>query len=365
MLTKHFNFRNGTSRVIHEVSTRLAARGHEVHIFCNRRPPSYAAGPILHHLPMLPLGSWAKTLSFNAGCSFQMRLGHFDIVHGHENTTAQDIVTVHNFRTAHLIARGLPLSRWDPHLWIERRQFGNRRLKRIITLSEMVKRDVHRHFGIPLDRIVVIPSGVDAARFHPGLRPAHRARVRREMGLSEDDLSVLFVASGNFIKRGLLNLFSAVQHRSLPRLKIVIIGGDRLGPYRTRALEMGIVDRIIFLPFAPRIEELHAGADGLIFPSYYETFGIVPLEAMASGLPVVVTAQCGVSELITDGRDGLILKHSEDIEGMAGALAALEDPAVRERMGRAARATAERHTWDAAAEKTMQVYEAIRSERDG
>ncbi|MBI3995511.1 MAG: glycosyltransferase family 4 protein [Nitrospirae bacterium] len=365
MLTKHFNFRNGTSRVIYEVSTRLAARGHEVHIFCNRQPSSYADGPVLHHLSVLPLGSWARVWSFNAGCSFRMRRGRFDIVHGHENTTEQDVVTVHNFRTAHLIARGLPLSRWDPHLWIERRQFGSRRLKRVITLSEMVKRDAHRHFGIPLDRIVVIPSGVDTARFHPGLRPAHRVRVRREMGLSDDELAVLFVASGNFIKRGLLNLFSSVQRRPLPRLKIVIIGGDRLDPYRTRAQEMGIGDRILFLPFAPRIEELHAGADGLIFPSYYETFGIVPLEAMASGLPVLVTAQCGVSELITDGRDGLILKHSEDIEGMAVALAALEDPAVRERMGRAARATAERHTWDAAAEKTMQVYEAIRTERDG
>jgi UDP-glucose:(heptosyl)LPS alpha-1,3-glucosyltransferase len=228
----------------------------------------------------------------------------------------------------------------------------------------MVKRDVHGYYGIPLNRIVVIPGGVDTARFHPGLRPAHRARVRSEMGLSEDDLSVLFVASGNFVKRGLLNLFSAVQRRPVSRLKIVIIGGDRLGPYRDRARALGIAGRLIFLPFAERLEELHAGADGLIFPSYYETFGIVPLEAMASGLPVIVTAQCGVSELITDGRDGWVLKHSEDIEGIASALAALEDPALRERMGRAARVTAERYRWDVVAEKTMRVYEEIIQGRD-
>jgi UDP-glucose:(heptosyl)LPS alpha-1,3-glucosyltransferase len=294
-----------------------------------------------------------------------MRLRHFDIIHGHENTTEQDVVTVHNFRRVHLIARGLPLSRWDPHLWIERRQFKHERLKRVVTLSEMVKRDVHGYYGIPLNRIVVIPGGVDTARFHPGLRPAHRARVRSEMGLSEDDLSVLFVASGNFVKRGLLNLFSAVQRRPVSRLKIVIIGGDRLGPYRDRARALGIEGRLIFLPFAERLEELHAGADGLIFPSYYETFGIVPLEAMASGLPVIVTAQCGVSELITDGRDGWVLKHSEDIEGIASALAALDDPALRERMGRAARVTAERYSWDVVAEKTMRVYEEIIRGRDG
>jgi UDP-glucose:(heptosyl)LPS alpha-1,3-glucosyltransferase len=223
----------------------------------------------------------------------------------------------------------------------------------------MVKRDVHGYYGIPLDRIVVIPSGVDTVRFHPRHRETHRARVRREMGLSDDDLSVMFIASGNFVKRGLLNLYSALQRRPVSRLRIVIIGGDRLGPYRDRARALGIEGRLIFLPFAERLEELHAGADGLVFPSYYETFGIVPLEAMASGLPVIVTAQCGVSELITDGRNGLVLKHSEDIEGIASALAALEDPALRERMGRAARATAERYTWDAAAEKTLQVYEEI------
>lgn len=357
--TKHFNFRNGSSRVIHELALRLSARGDVVHIFCNRRPGTYEAGPVLRHVPMLPLGAWAKALSFNAVCAARIRREGFDLVHGQGNTVDQDLLTVHNCRMANRIARGRPVLRPDPHLWIERRQFGSSRLKRVITLSEMVKRDVHRHYGFPLDRIVVAGGGVDAERFHPRLRRIHRGPIRCEWGLKDEDLAVLFVASGNFVNRGLLNLFSAVRQRPAPRLKIVVVGGDRLAVFRTRAREQGLAERFIFRPFAARIEELHAGADALVFPSYYDAFGIVPLEAMASGLPVIVTAQCGVAEWITDGRNGLIVKHSEDLDGLANALAALEDPALRERLGREARAAAEGMTWDASIGKIMGVYREV------
>ena len=356
MLTKHFTLRNGSSRAIHEAASRLSARGHDIQIFCNRNPIRYDAGPALRHVPMLPLGSWGRVLSFDWGCRRRMAAERFDIVHGHGNTADQDVVTVHICRKANRLARGLPLRLRDPHLFIERRQFENRRLRRIIVFSERLKRDLYHLYGIPPERVAVIPNGVDADRFHPRLRPLHRNRIRREIGLSDRDLAVLFVASGNFENRGLPNLLSAVARRTNDRVKLIVAGGDRAGPHRAQSRRLGIEDRVIFLPFAERIEELHAGADALIFPSYYDTFGSVALEAMASGLPVVVTASCGVSELITDGHNGLVLKHSEDLDGTAAALAALEDAGLRERIGREARATAERYSWDSVAERTLQVY---------
>ncbi|MBI3597182.1 MAG: glycosyltransferase family 4 protein [Nitrospirae bacterium] len=356
MLTKHFNFRNGSSRSIHEVAIRLTARSHEVHIFCNRRPDAYPRMPVLRHVSMLPMGSWARAFTFDRGCRRRIHAEPFDIVHGHGNTVEQDVVTVRICRKANQLARGLSLSLWDPHLWMESRQLTNPRLKRIITLSEMVKQDLQRYYGIASGKIVTIPNGVDAVRFHPSLRPAHRNRVRTDLGLSDKDFAVLFVASGNFINRGLLNVFLMMKRRPLSRMKLVVAGGDRKGLFRIRAREQGIEDRLIFLPFIERIEELHSGMDALIFPSYYDTFGNVPLEAMASGLPVIVTAQCGVSELITHGQDGLILKHTEDLDGMAAALTALEDADLRARIGREARTTAERYSWDSVAERTLQVY---------
>lgn len=359
MLTKNFNFRNGSSRAIHEVSARLSARGHEVHIFCNRRPDIYAAGPVLRHVPMLPLGSWARAWSFDRGCRRRIGADRFDIIHGHGNTTVQDIVTVHICRKANRLARGLSLSRRDPHLYIESRQFKDRGLKRIIVFSERLKLDLRRHYGIPSDRVATIPNGVDAERFHPRLRSIHRDRIRRQIGLSDQDLAVLFIASGNFANRGLTNLLAAAARKPDRSMKIVIAGGDRRGPYLAQARGLGIEERLIFLPFTERPEELHSGADALIFPSYYDTFGSVPLEAMASGLPVVATASCGMSELITDGVNGLILKDPADIETLAALLERLRDGALRERLGRKARETAELQSWDSVAEKTIRVYEEV------
>jgi len=356
MLIKHFNFRNGSSRAVHEIATRLIDAGHEVHVFCNQRPSVYAGRAVLRHIPMIPIGSWAKVISFDRGCAWRTGRERFDIVHGHGNTILQDVVTVRICRRANRIARGRPLSRWDPHLYLESRQFRHPGLRRIIVLSELVRSDLLRYYGISPEKIFTIPNGVDATRFHPRFRPIYREAVRQRIGLSEHDIAILFVASGNFENRGLANLMQAIARPLNDRIRIVVAGGDRLGPYRTKARHMGIERRMIFLPFTDRLEELHAAADGLIFPSYYDTFGNVPLEAMASGLPVIVTAQCGMSELITHGHNGLVLKHTEDVEGMAGALSALEDPDLRERLSREARATAERYSWDSVAARTLQVY---------
>ncbi|MBI3610827.1 MAG: glycosyltransferase family 4 protein [Nitrospirae bacterium] len=357
MLTKHFNFRNGSSRVIHEISERLSVRGHEVHIFCNKRPDSYTGTAILRHLPMLPFGSWSRVLSFSIGCSLSVQRTLFDIVHGHGNSRHQDLATVHVCRQANLLARGRPLSRWDPHLWLERRQFEAPGLLRIITPSEMVKRDLHRHYQIPLDRMVVIPNGVDPDRFHPDVRLRYREEMRKKHGIHDGELIVLCVASGNFVNRGILNLYAALRRLEDPRLRVMIIGGDRLGRFQRAADELR--SRLVFVPFTEMIERYYGAGDALVFPSYYDTFGQVVLEAMACGLPVVVSARAGASEIVTDGKDGLTLKDPEDAAALAERLRLLADPALRERLGRAARQTALRYGWDEATNKTFAEYEHL------
>lgn len=359
MLTKHFNFRNGSSHAIHEISTRLVAWGHEVHIFCNKRPVSYSDALVLRPVAMLQLGSWAKALSFHAGCARWMRRERFDIVHGHGNTIGQDVVTICICRRANLIARGLPLSRWDPHLWIERKQFQDPKLSRIITLSEMVRKDLHRYYGIPLDRMVTIPNGVNSEQFHPGLRVKYREEMRNRHGIEEDECLVLFVASGNFENRGLRNLYAALKQVRDRRMRVIIIGGDRLALFRRLAREQDLLSRLLFVPFTATIERYYGMGDMLVFPTYYDTFGQVVLEAMACGLPVIVSAQAGASEIITDGKDGLILKDPADAGTLAQFLRTLEDAERQRRLGLAARATALRYTWDAVAERTLAEYERI------
>lgn len=359
MLTKYFNFRNGSSRVVHEISTRLAAHGHEIHIFCNRQPVAYSGPAVLRYVPMLPLGSWGRVLSFSLACRRALRGERFDIVHGHGNTLTQDLITAHICRRANLLARGLPLSRWDPHLWLERKQFEDSRLMRIITPSEMVKRDLHRHYRIPLDRMVTIANGVDSERFHPEGRLRYREEMRKKHAIHEDEYVVLCVASGNFQNRGLPTVLSAVKTLIEPRLRLVVVGGDRSDRFRQMAGALGLAKRVLFVPFSDRIEEYYGMGDALVFPSYYDVFPSVPLEAMACGLPVIVSARTGTSGILIDGSDGYILKDPADYATLAQLLAVLADPVARVRIGKAARATALGYSWDQVAERTLAEYEMI------
>jgi UDP-glucose:(heptosyl)LPS alpha-1,3-glucosyltransferase len=308
---------------------------------------------------MLPLSSWTKVLSFSMGCSRAVRRERFDIVHGHGNTTRQDLVTVHVCRAANQLARGLPLSRWDPHLWLERKQFEDPGLMRIITLSEMVKRDLHRHYLIPLDRMVTIFNGVDSERFHPDRRLRFREEMRKKHGIHEDEYVVLCVASGNFQNRGLPTVLAAMKTLVEPRLRLVVVGGDRSDRFRQMAASLGLAKRVLFVPFSNRIEEYYGMGDALVFPSYYDVFPSVPLEAMACGLPVIVSARAGTSEILVDGGNGYILKDPADYATLARLLVGLADPTARVRIGTAARATALGYSWDQVAERTLAEYEMI------
>lgn len=363
ILTKNFNFRNGSSRMVHETAIRFVQQGHEVHIFCNRVPEGYSAGPVIRPVPMLRLGSWAKMISFDQGCRRLLRKEGFDIVHGQGNTFEQDILTVHVFRKGNRLARGLTASVFYSHYYLEKKQFSFSRLRTVIALSGCVREDIHRTYGVPLERIRVIPNGVNTDQFHPDLRERCRERIRKGWGIEEEKIVVLFVASGNYQNRGLPNLLSAFRGLDKDRFRLVIIGGDRSSPFQEMARKMNLGVGVQFLPFSDQIEEVYSGGDLLVFPSYYDTFGNVPLEAMASGLPVVVTAACGVSEWIQNGKNGMVLEDPADAAGLGKILDRLSNEGLRAELGREARLTALGMGWDQVAGKVAEAYSDVISGR--
>jgi UDP-glucose:(heptosyl)LPS alpha-1,3-glucosyltransferase len=118
-----------------------------------------------------------------------------------------------------------------------------------------------------------------------------------------------------------------------------------------------VADRVIFHPHSRRVETFFAAADAFVFPTLYDSFGLVICEAMASGLPVVTSRAAGAAELITDGEDGLLTDQPWDADAIAAHLARLrDDPGLRERLSVAGRARIEPFTWDRTAEQTLAVY---------
>jgi glycosyltransferase involved in cell wall biosynthesis len=127
---------------------------------------------------------------------------------------------------------------------------------------------------------------------------------------------------------------------------IVVAGSDSMAPLAGGKLDIGR-PRILFLPPDDDVLRFYAMADAYVGPSLEDAFGLPPLEAMACGLPVIVSSRAGVSELITDGDDGFILEDPGDPDALAALITRLlREPALCEGLGRRARETARSCTWN-------------------
>jgi UDP-glucose:(heptosyl)LPS alpha-1,3-glucosyltransferase len=227
----------------------------------------------------------------------------------------------------------------------------------VIALSEQVRRDVERYYGVHPGRICVVPHGVDAERFHPRNQNRWRDRTRARLGFGAEEFIVAFIG-GDYRRKGLLTLLDAAGFVRAP-IRVLAVG------VRPNAeLARFAPGRVTFVDPTPDVTPYYAAADCFALPTRYDTFSLATLEAMASGLPAIVSREAGVSEYLTDGVDALLLANPDDVDGLAGHLGRLAtDHDWRAQLGCGARATAERFTWDRVVDQTLAVYQRVLDER--
>jgi UDP-glucose:(heptosyl)LPS alpha-1,3-glucosyltransferase len=217
--------------------------------------------------------------------------------------------------------------------------------KTYVAISAGVRRELELEYG--LSRVVVVHHGVDAKRFSPPNGDDEKLAFRRKLGLGEESRAI-FLYVGTYERKG-LSLVIAAMARLMPQFRkgvlLVAVGAGDRAAYAERARRLGISEQAIFLPPHPRIEDVFRAADAFVLPTAYEPFGLVILEAMASGLACVVSAQAGAAELIRHGESGLLLQNPHDEAELAARLAELTDLPLRERLGSAARTTALTRSW--------------------
>ena len=183
------------------------------------------------------------------------------------------------------------------------------------------------------DGVRVIYHGVDTEVFHPRNRAVWRPEVRRQIGVTEETLLALYV--GDY-QKGLTPAIQATAR--VPGLHLVGVGPSPVEPYQKLIRGEKVADRIHLMPATRNVERYYAAADFLVFPTFYDPFGLVATEAMASGLPVVCSAAAGAAELITDGVNGLVVQEPWNPDVLCELLRRLAaDPALRRRLGEAAR----------------------------
>ena len=230
---------------------------------------------------------------------------------------------------------------------------------RIITVSEHSKGDLRRYFNLPDQKIDVIYEAAEDI-YRPMDKEACRASVRERYGL--DRKFILYI--GGFSPRknvpGLIRAYHKIM-KDLPEEVVLAIVGKRVRAFEelTNVVEeLGLKDRVIFTGFAPteHLPVFYNAASLFVYPSFYEGFGLPPLEAMACGTPVIASNVSSIPEAVGDAA---LTVDPKDMNGLAQAMFdALSDPALSAELIRRGLQRSNSFTWTKAAEQTLASYQA-------
>lgn len=243
---------------------------------------------------------------------------------------------------------------------VERRGFRSPRLKRAIAVSNLVRNDLMQTFALAPAQAVTLYNGVDLEHFVPTQDMAERIAIRRECGVIDSQPIVMFVGNG-FARKGLRFLLEGWPEIS-GDARLIIVGTDQAAAsYQRLARRLGLHDRVSFLGRRADVARLLRGADAFALPSLFEPFGNVAMEAMASGVPVLTSAQSGVAEVVPGSMREYVVQDPTDRADLTSRLNGLI--AAAPRLRNAAREAAERFTWARHARELLAIVEAAAATR--
>ena len=188
-------------------------------------------------------------------------------------------------------------------------------------------------------KLSVIYVGLDHETFNPQRRRALREEARRQIGLSSDRFALILVGN-DWHNKGVTVLVQALSKLRDRPIDLLLVSREDPAPHLATIRDAGLDGRVHFLPPRQDVEFYYAAADAYVGPSLEDTFALPPQEAMACGMPVIVSADNGTSEIITHGKDGLILADPTDVNSLVNS-----DPAAfrRSRALRSSRRTSRRN----------------------
>jgi UDP-glucose:(heptosyl)LPS alpha-1,3-glucosyltransferase len=226
---------------------------------------------------------------------------------------------------------------------LERRIYGDPHVT-LAAVSKHTAEQLKKYFN--RDDVTVIPNGVDLEHFSPAAIGPLREAERRRRHISAQQI-VLLLIGNDWRNKGLAALLAAIGNCKDSPVRLLVVGRDEQAPFRAQAEIAGVRERVEFCAPVSDVRGFYAAADILVAPSLEDSFNLPVLEAMACGLPVIVSPKAGVSEWLTNGFDALLLKDPENAGGLAEAIRALASgPQLRKTLAENAVVTARKFSWD-------------------
>lgn len=332
----------------HSLYTRILAdelsRRHQVTVFANRCEGQAGAPWDFRRVPAWRINAAATVHSFPVGIrSLTSSLAEFDIRHMQGYCGGRpNVVTAHRCMASYVQS----LTSISPRHRVSLRMMlaAESRFYRnydgaVIAISHQIANELQEHYGVR-GPIKIIAHGVDNNRFKSANRELYRAPMRQQMHVKGDDTVALYVGDLTKAHVSLKEL-----SRCAPDIQLVIVSPSK--SYHWSAPNVRI------FPLTKQIERYYAAADAFVFPSVNDPFGMVVLEAMASGLAVFSSDRAGAAELLCSGKDGFVFPLDDWVEATA---AGLRNRDALQAIGSEARNTAAKHDWSTVVRDVEEVY---------
>jgi len=354
--------RTGSSKYVSEV-TPYFLKQHNVEVFSNNWDPLDPRIK-MHKIPTFSSKNfYLCEASFNALATATSKLHKEDVWLAQPTRYFTPdvgyIQFVYGEWAKQKVGYGYPITLGERALyWMERRNVH--KVKKLIVMASTLKEELKKNYGVPDEKIRVIYSGVNADEFILKNRKEVRDAKRKELGLDENDIVLLFVGNP-FVRKGLEYAIKSLKHIKNRNAKLLVLGkpapDDPLEKYLPLVKSEGAEGRFIYGGFTKEAFKYFAASDIFLFPTLYEPFGLVVLEAMAAGLTPVVSRLAGSAELIEDGKEGLLLNNPKDEKEIAEKVNFLIENNLYGKLGAAAQKKARQFTWERTANGMMEVFE--------
>jgi D-inositol-3-phosphate glycosyltransferase len=384
----------GLNVYVRALACELAQRGHQVDVFTRRTDPDApetmpmaaecgsngkasarlvhvtAGPPRVLDKQMLP--SHLDAFEQGVAAFAEEKQLHYDMLHSHywlSGVVAERLKArwrlphVAMFHTLGEVKSRSRISEVEPDARIEAEAAIARHADRVVVASRDEQQSLVRFYGADAARIAVVPCGVNLDLF----QPVAKEEARRQLGLRDDDRILLFVGRVEPLK-GIDILLGAAAHlNGESDCFVLVIGGDsaakdgEMAHLRDLASELGITERVSFLGAVDheRLPAFYSAADVCVMPSFHESFGLVALEAMACGTPVVASRVGGLTATVRDSETGYLIPwhcpepFAERLELLLG------NEELRRAFGRSAREEVERFRWGNVAEAVLALYREL------
>jgi len=365
-----YNFdpkKGGAERYAFDLSQRLSKKGHDVSVVCSNGIA--LSGIKLVKVKAIKYPKWLRTLFFAIEHRNIAKRLKFDVILGFGNTIELDVYQSHGGVQKVWMKREIEsydnpvekslkafILKSSIHQriqeWISEYPLKNKRYRKIIAISHMVKNHMRDFYNIDEDEIEVVYNGVDTERFKP------------EEGIKDTTRLRILFSAGNFRLKGLSPLLSAMERVSKMRkdFLLIVMGRGKKERFTKFIEEKKLKEYVVFTGETANPEIAYRKSHFLVHPTFYDACSLTTMEAMASGIPVVTTRWNGASSLVTED-EGLVIDEPRDIEALSSAIMALMDKIKLEIMGRNARLKIQSYTMEKNAREIERILLEAKDEK--